>query len=187
MKSKLLLFLPLLTLSCSPALTEQEAMSLIRCVPDHHNWGPTESFTEEYYSLLVEAWDVPNDDPCGDIGSGEFLSYFMSGNGDVYDRIEIKSIKSDGNRATVNFDCVWNYGPEESHELYLVYESNQWIIEDFDDTKDLMLEYIRTSRDYFRSDRWPRSLDEVSEYCSDQREILEKDVSDYFLKYPEDR
>lgn len=185
MKSKLLFFLLPLTLSCSPALTEQEAMSLIRCVPDHHNWGPEESFTEEYYSLLVEAWAVPNDDPCGDIGSGEFLSYFMSGNGDVYDRIEIKSIKSDGNRATVNFDCVWP-NSRHNHSLNLVY-SGKWIIEDFDGTKQEMLEYIRTSRDYFRSDRWPRSLDEVSEYCSDQRERLEKDVSDYFLKYPEDR
>lgn len=185
MKSKLLFFLLPLTLSCSPALTEQEAMSLIKCVPDHYNWGPTESFTEEYYSLLVEAWAVPNDDPCGDIGSGEFLSYFMSGNGDVYDRIEIKSIKSDGNRATVNFDCAWP-NSRHNHSLNLVY-SGKWIIEDFDGTKQEMLEYIRASREYFRSDKWPRSLDEVSEYCSDQREILEKDVSDYFLKYPEDR
>ena len=130
------------------APTEEEIRTLISCIPDHgmdnaYSWA----FTEEYYDLLKRAWDKPVSEDEGYLGENEFLYYFINGNGEPYSRIDLDSTYTVGDKAVVSFDCVWVWEHEEmnrmSHKLYLTTtEEGKWVIENYDDTKALMEEYL---------------------------------------------
>ena len=66
---------------------------LVKHIPDGEIPADAEEyFTPEYYSLLKQAWSVP--EPEEGIGDEEFLNYFIEGNGDCPGNHECKNCKS---------------------------------------------------------------------------------------------
>lgn len=163
--------------------------SLISAIPDHgiHD-SPQKAFTPEYYSLLIEAWAIPNDCP-GEIGSNEWLFYFTSGNGDGWDHVENITTSLKGSQAIVKYDCVYSYPntPNDHHQMILQFNDNHWIIADYDNTKAELLKYIRQQRDYFRSSKWQSHLQSLDYLSDQQKQEAQQDVDNYFQQYPNDR
>lgn len=168
---------------------EEVIFSLIAAIPDHgiHD-SPEYAFTAEYYSLLIEAWAIPNDCP-GEIGSNEWLFYFTSGNGDGWDHVENVTTTMDGNQAIVNYDCVYSYPntPNDHHKMILEFKDHEWIIADYDNTKSELLKYIREQRAYFRSAKWPAHLQSLDYLSDEQKQNAQQDVDNYFKQYPNER
>lgn len=177
-----------LAVACRPSvpeLTDADVRKLISCIPDH-GMGPRHAFTEQYYSLLEESWAVPSDCPWG-IGSEEWLLYFISGNGDLYDSVSVRSISQSADVATVRFDCIWNCCGTESHTLNLCYSDSCWVIENYDGTLEDMYDYISSRRAYFRSQEWDDYLENDEYIDAGMRAKAKRDVKDYFSRYPDDR
>ncbi len=171
-----------------PNLTDEEIKVFISFVPDHGlDNSPEQAFTANYYSLLTEAWAIPNDNP-GGIGSGEWLYYFISGNGDGYDYIDIISKQMTGDKATVLFECRYNGSNErEKHRLNLVKEENGWVIEDFDNSLEQLARYIKDMRTFFRSNEWQELLRNSEYMNAEEKASANNEVKQYFQKYPRDR
>ena len=148
------------------------AKTLIDFVPDHA-FDPSikPAFTESYYNLLEEAWAVPVDNEY--IGDEEFLYYFMTGNGDCNCDSHPKTILD---FKLLEDDSAWvkmNY-IHQDHEMLLHFENGEWVIADFDGTKEQMEDYIRNQRDYLKN----LDLDSIL------NEEYKTSIETYFNKYP---
>ena len=120
---------------------------LVKYIPDHNFDKNIKShYTEEFYSLLKKAWDAASEDE-----DAEFLYYFIEGNGDCYASIngtqhECKNFKTkvDGDKVVSTFDYV--HGPDEkdSHTITLKKSGNDYLIDDWDDNKKAVSEYIKS-------------------------------------------
>lgn len=170
--------------------SEQALLAYVKYIPDHElNENYASYFSNELFSLLKEAFAIPSD-ALGGIGSEEWLAYFVSGNDRTYDRVEIVNSLQNGNLLNVMFNCIWDDGSQdiytESHVMNLAYENGHWVIIDFDNRKEELLEYIKTQRKFFRSDEWKTVLnDEEDEWGL--TELARKEVAEYFEAYPKDR
>ena len=129
----------------------QTISGLIQYIPDHRiDESIKPHYTEEFFTLLQKAWNVPS--PEDGIGDEEFLYFFIEGNGDCYASIsgtehECKNFKTkiDGNTAVSTFDYV--HGPEEtdSHTITLKKVGNSWLIDDWDDNKKAVAEFLKSN------------------------------------------
>jgi len=176
------LFTALLLVSCKTTLpTYDQVQDLIAAIPDHQiKEGTEHCFTEEYYSLLEHAWAIPSD-AIGEIGSDEWLYYFISGNGDSDDSRSprILDISATNTGAKVDFEYL-----EMEHNMYLIFENDKWVIADYDNTLGQLKEYIAKQREYFKSANWQEYLDNTrKEYSAEAADMAEKEVKAYFQKY----
>lgn len=124
---------------------------LIQYIPDHRiDESIKPHYTEEFFTLLQKAWNVPS--PEDGIGDEEFLYFFIEGNGDCYASIngtehECKNFKTkiDGNTVVSTFDYV--HGPDEidSHTITLKKVGNSWLIDDWDDNKKAVAEFLKSN------------------------------------------
>ena len=122
--------------------------NLIQYIPDHAK--PQQSaqpyYTPEYWNLLTQAWQIPM--PDGEIGDGEFLCYFIEGNGGCsinegkHQVAVIETIVTSDTSAVETFDYVHPDGTKERHTINLVKSAEKWIINDYDSTKQKMKQYI---------------------------------------------
>jgi len=165
-------------MGCSNLPDNDEIIRLIHDIPDHRLIPETErSYSEEYYKLLKQAWDIPSDG-VDMIGSEEWLFYFVSGNDEPINNeciINSTCLASD----TVNIYFTLYGNP---HTLKLIKENSKYVICDFDDTALKLKEYIKSQRDYFRSDDWKNYLKQYDEKTIRSEEQL---VRSYFDKYPD--
>lgn len=169
----------------------ERAKVLMESVPDHaFNPANKPAFTESYFNLLEEAWMVPVNSFEG-IGPEEFLYYFVTGNGDCDCTSHPKTILDvkllDDENALVKMNYI-----HEDHDMALHFENGNWVIADFDGTKDQLAEYIREQRDElmqldFDSLR-TSMLDEADGLPKEEVEKLfneyKSSVEAYFNKYP---
>lgn len=165
--------------------TRQEVMHLISAIPDHEFFRHTDTaFTTEYYAALKEAWAIPSD-AIGEIGSDEWLYYFISGNGDCDDfRIENINIISHPHEALVTFES-FSCDTPETHTMNLVRHGRRWVIADYDSTFAMLKDYVSTQRKYFRSDEWRTYLDQAlaDSAFADLARTRQQEVEDYFKLY----
>jgi len=171
----------------------ERAKTLIDMVPDHaFNAANKPAFTESYFNLLEEAWAVPSNN-IGGIGDEEFLYYFLTGNGDCdcpshpKTILETKVLGDDS--AMVKMNYIHN-----DHEMLLNFVNGDWVIADFDGTKDAMAEYINTQRDMLMNldlnalhDTLLNEM--VGEFSTKedveaQFEEYKASIENYFNKYP---
>lgn len=138
--------------------TQEEVVELIAAIPDHEFVSNTkEAYTSEYYTQLSRAWAVPSD-AIGEIGTDEWLYYFISGNGGCEDfRIENINILTHHRRSTVRF-VVFECGSSNSHTMELKYDKKAWRIADYDNTLRQLKEYLHEQRKYFKSAEWQAYL-----------------------------
>lgn len=124
----------------------ERAKTLIDFVPDHaFDASCKPAFTESYFNLLQEAWAVPVYN-FGSIGDEEFLYYFLTGNGDCdcpsHPKTILETKVLDDNSAMVKMNYI-----HVDHEMLLNFVNGEWVIADFDGTKNQMTEYVRNQRD----------------------------------------
>lgn len=172
-----------------PDPTDLEIRALVGCIPDHSFDVSTEwAFTSEYYALLKEAWDIPSDG-LGEIGSDEWLYYFVTGQDcdPTCGFQDVVSINTTGDTSQVVFEYM-SYEVEK-HQMILKHEDDGWKIADFDDTRIRLINYIKWQRDFYRSDEWPALCKEVlSQGWNTQSGIdaAQEAVQEYFRNYPDD-
>lgn len=160
------------------APSEKVILNLISCIPDHGiSDSPKWAFTTEYYDLLTEAWDIPDDAPPGMIGSNEWLFYFISGNSGETPHFKNITTTMKDSTAIIDFDAL------EHHQMKLQFRDGKWIISDFDNTKSELRKYIREQRAYFRS-QWKKDL-QGFDLSAEEKAQAQKEVDRYFRLYPD--
>lgn len=174
-------------LSCTKDITNAYIEHLVACIPNHAlDTSVSGVYTQEYYSLLAEAWAIPTDNP-GGIGSEERLYYFMSGNGEDYKDVEVQSKQVNGNKVQVKFNCIYNDKSLQEHTLELLYVNNCWLIANLDSTQSMLYDYITNMRAYFRSPQWVAALADNEYLSNEEKEAAKNAVEQYFKLYPADR
>lgn len=115
-------------------------------IPDHQDLSEVDpqAFSVDFYALLkiafaIDEWECEKNP--GDIGGGEFLSYWYAGNGDSPLDDPDHSIQykvgriRDGKTAvaiTIRTPAWLPYGPEyHRFTMYLTYEDSAWRIDDW--------------------------------------------------------
>lgn len=167
--------------------TEVEVRHIVSLIPDHEIFPDTKTVcTETYYNLLHHAWAIPSDG-IGEIGSDEWLYYFITGNGGCDDkRVENIRVEANGAYAYVCFQVV-DCGQAKEHSMVLVNEDDTWLIADVDNTKAQLVKYIDAQRRYLSSDEWRRYVDDIiaanDDFSSLARE-RRQEVEAYFQQYP---
>lgn len=198
MKAPLLLSLLLFsacTIHVGPNTHEQpnadRIQQLIANIPEHGlDNANRDEFTPEYYGLLSHAWAIPSDG-VGDIGSDEWLYYFVSGNGEPASKTVLGEIHYQNDTVVADFNMLFPLDETTCdtvfHYLTLTHNGEKWVISDFDDTKYQLKQYIQTQRKHLKSPEWNEYLDYVAENYPNGKEdvaIRRQQVEAYFQQYP---
>ena len=187
----------------SSAIIFAEISRLILAIPDHNAPDTAAwAFTDEYHSLLREAWEMPSDG-LGDMGSEECLYYFISGQDGEVNTFVVKSVDVANDSAQVAFGRIYPFdgrffgdsaelaNPTDSVSVNLVHEPDGWkiadYIADFGSTRKHLRNYILRQRRYFRSDEWQNRLAEARkewQLPKDDSILYADDVRCYFDSVP---
>lgn len=156
------------------SLLEKDVVNrLFKAIPDHgfnsaNSYG---NMTSELYDLIKEAFAIPL--PYDGIGDEEFLYYFVSDqDGDCTDLQATVNI-SDNTHA--NAFVSTNLG---NHTLVLVKEKDKWVLDDFDDRKSQIKDFISKKHRFFESGEYLKEKDSSTEW-----KRYESEVKDYMEKY----
>lgn len=167
-----------------PQMSEEEMKDyvvnvILPIIPDHgidNKENLKKYATPSLSSVLIEAFDMPEMYP-GEIGDEEFLYYFVSGN-DMEEgagKAKVNSLFVDGSDATAN--VTW---AGSKHLLYLVRDSKTgiWQLDDFDNQKKEVENYVKTGRKYYESGEYKNA-----EYSTPEWEgRVKKYISTYLNK-----
>lgn len=173
-------------------LQESEVLSLCAYIPDHGITNDAKQYlTNSYFRAYTEAADAPTNPLY--IGDNEFLYYFVSGQ-DGEPIFSVKSIEDNGDYATVKVYLQEGYNgvpwsdEKTLHTLKLVRDTEnnytRYRIDDWDDTKQQCLDYIRKVRSEYKSGSIERSILREGGSSSDVNEFR-KAVSVFYKKYGE--
>ena len=124
---------------------ELKAVVLDMCkyIPDHGLRDDAgENLTQSYFKAYSGALNsIPEND--GMIGDEEFLYYFVSGQ-DGEPEFKVKSVKQKGDSLIAKITLQDN----TLHTVKLVRDGGRYLLDDFDDTKQQCLDFIKSHRDY---------------------------------------
>lgn len=170
----------------TPMPTPEEFLELLKAIPDHGiNPGSEKYFTPQYYALLQQAWAVPSD-AIGQIGSDDWLYYFVSGNGDWDGQFDYSISRCTDSGGLVLVEFYLNQsGQRLKHTLTLQRQGRQWLIADYDNTCQKMKDYIQKQRQYFQSEAWRTYLSSIlsaGDSFSQQALQRQKEVEDWLAK-----
>lgn len=164
--------------------SKEEALHFISVIPDHQIFpGTRGEFTKEYYNQLTQAWAIPSDG-IGEIGSDEWLYYFITGNGDCPDfRIENITIMSHRRNATIQF-VAYSCQQSQQHTINLKYEHGSWRIADYDDTLEELKKYRQQQLKYFKSSEWQEYINKslATPGFSEIAKQRQQEVTDWLKK-----
>jgi hypothetical protein len=112
---------------------------MCKYIPDHGLRDDAgENLTKSYYDAYSGALDaIPEND--GMIGDEEFLYYFVSGQ-DGEPEFKVKSVEQKGDSLIAKITLQDN----TPHVVKLVKEGGRYLLDDFDDTKQQCLDYIKS-------------------------------------------
>lgn len=176
-----------------PELTDERLQELVAAIPEHKDLNnPESTLTQEYHDAYTSAVAVPGGG-LGDIGSDEWLFYFVCGNDPCSTHTgELLSSEVKGDTMYVKFNIKHEYEDrqKEPHDLKLVVQNGKLVIADFDGTLAKMKKYILEQRDYLRSDEFKNTAKEIldnpdnsEDYKASVRNEL-KEVKEYFQLHP---
>ena len=119
------------------------ALEMCKYIPDHGLRDDAgENLTKSYYDAYSGALDaIPEND--GMIGDEEFLYYFVSGQ-DGEPEFKVKSVEQKGDSLIAKITLQDN----TPHVVKLVKEGGRYLLDDFDDTKQQCLDYIKSHGKY---------------------------------------
>lgn len=133
-----------------PASVKEQIENLCPFIPDH---GLSDNavyyLTPSYYNLYNRCFELPKDPD--DISDGEFLYYFVTGNGGatpIFQMEEISFPDKENAIATIRVTEDWSeygggIGNSRTGTLKLVLQDGFWKIDDWDDTRALCEEYLK--------------------------------------------
>ena len=144
------------TYNDDPSLFDAEAVkgqieNLCRFIPDHGLSDRAEYYlTPSYYDLYKRCFDLPKNPD--DLGDGEFLYYFVSGNGGgtpVFAMEDITFIDNENAEARISVaedfsEYGGGIGESRTGILKLVLQDGFWKIDDWDGTRTLCEEYLKS-------------------------------------------
>lgn len=182
-----------------PLLTEEEVkvlvMDLWNGIPDHGMNGMTsESLSPAFYELVDMGFSVPSDNP-GGIGSEETMYYWYTGQDTGYDAgvRDVKAKKISQNEVIANVSYYDGFGDRQNHVVTLrkitdpannVY--NKWLIDDFDNRRAAIYEYVNTIGKKFTKGYGRTVLDdpEIGGYMSDyQKQVYLSEIDRFGDKF----
>lgn len=176
-----------------PELTDERLQELVAAIPEHTALNnPESTLTKEYYDAYISSLAVPGGG-LGDIGSDEWLFYFVCGNDPCPTHTgELLSSEVKGDTMYVKFNIIHSFEgrQKEPHDFKLVSQNDKLVIADYDGTLAKMKEYILEQRDYLRSDEFKNAAKEIldnpdndEDYKASVRKEL-KEVKEYFQLHP---
>ena len=143
-----------ITSAVGNAPSSQEADRIVRrlwrALPDHGvNAYTLSGLTADFYYLVEEGFSMPSTDP-GGIGEEEIMWYWYTAQDASVDD-DIKSIRyveltDDMINAKVTYV---NLGTESEHDIVIIKEDGTWKIDDFDDMKEPIREFVDTWREKY--------------------------------------
>ena len=163
-------------------------------MPDHQ-FDPSikPAFSERYFNLLEEAWAVPVDEIMG-IGENEWLYYFMTGNGGDEEFMDhskkiLEAVVMDDSNSWVQMEYLG-----QVHDIVMHFENGDWVIDNFDGTRDQMERYIKTQRENLRNIDWQKyyevTIEDNNAYIPEEEIVamldeFKAEVNTYLAKYPD--
>ena len=124
---------------------ELKAVVLDMCkyIPDHGLRDDAgENLTQSYFKAYSGALNsIPEND--GMIGDEEFLYYFVSGQ-DGEPEFKVISVEQNGDSLIAKITLQ----DKTIHTVKLVRDGGRYLLDDFDDTKQQCLDFIKSHRDY---------------------------------------
>ena len=133
-----------------PAAVKEQIENLCQYIPDH---GLSDNaayyLTPSYYDLYNRCFELPKD--YDNISDGEFLYYFVTGNGGatpIFQMEEISFPDKQNAIAKIRVTEDWSefgggIGASRTGILKMVLEDGFWKIDDWDDTRALCEEYLK--------------------------------------------
>ena len=166
------------------------ALELCAYIPDHGlPEDADKNLTESYLRAYTEAMAIPEwVEYAGEIGSKEFLFYFVSGNGDgtpAFTVTEIRKLDEVTAEADVTVHLAGTTGPEGERKatMTLVQRDGKWLLDDFDGTKGRCQEFIRSIRSELRSGAALDSLRHSGWEEEDYIQHFEDDVEQFYAEF----
>lgn len=167
------------------SIIKQQAVRLVKYLPDHGMENTCkEGFDPLFFEMLTHAFSIPSNG-IGEIGSEEWLYYFVSGNdGCECTNHPVKILTCNMIRNETAY-VELNY-LHRNHELTLNYNGFDWVISDFDNVGNRLMVYIKDMRLYFLSSEWASYVSKFLEdddwkFCALERL---QEIDEYFRKYP---
>lgn len=171
---------------------KERALELCNYIPDHVLKPEAEDFmTPDFFKTLSEAWDAPDIDFDGP-GYGEWLLYFVTGNGGGKPLYAVKSVtlkSKDEAQVVITVrikDNVSGYveSEEQAREYVIVMKlvDSKWLLDDFDNKKAECIDYIKKQRAKCESGELLKELESDEFYRSFVPEFRKR-VEDYYKKY----
>lgn len=163
-------------------------------VPDHGLRDDAEwHLTPSYFNAYSEAWDAPRPNYIGD---EEFLFYFVQGNDPSDLKFKVKSVKVKGDsliaKVTIHHvmdgvEMDWSgEDSKEVHTVRLVKDKESmlgtYLLDDFDNTKQECIDFIKRIRKEYKSGKFEKSLREEG---ATAREInsYRRELRAFYAKY----
>ena len=184
----------LAAVSCSRQEKElkERALELCNYIPDHVLKPEAEDFmTPEFFKTLSEAWDAPDIDFDGP-GYGEWLLYFVTGNGGGKPLYAVKSVSLKSKEEAhavitvrIKDDLSEYVEPEEQAREYgivMKLVDDKWLLDDFDNKKAECIDYIKEQRAKCESGELLEALESYEFYRTFIPEF-KKRVEAYYQKY----
>jgi hypothetical protein len=164
---------------CKSAPDKHYLEALCKFIPDHGLKVEARQYlTEDYFNAYSEAFEAPTGS-YGEIGEGEWLFYFVSGNGGGQPVFEVKDFQRDGDRIEADVEIV---GDPDPHKAVFVKDGGQWKVADWDSTKTQCVEYIRDMRQKYADGTIERQMQQdstLAPYLDDFKKELESFYSIY--------
>lgn len=165
--------------ACSPKVDKHYLEALCKFIPDHGMRVEAKQYlTEDYFNAYSEAFEAPTGS-YGEIGEGEWLFYFVSGNGGGQPVFAVKDFQRDGGRIEADVEIV---GDPDPHKAIFVKEGGQWKVADWDSTKTQCVEYIKDMRQKYADGTIERQMQQdstLAPYLDDFKKELESFYSIY--------
>ncbi len=192
----LLTALSLLTLAACQSgqkKLEDRALELCAYIPDHELSEDSGKYlTDSYRRAYQEAMDIPEwVEYAGEIGEKEFLFYIVSGNGNVkpgFRLLEVRMADKEHAEADIEIIPVLEDGTVDEDSIRkgtmkLVLTNGEWLLDDFDDTKEQCLAFVRKTRAELASGAALDSLKTSGWVEEDYLERFLDDVDQFYETY----
>ena len=175
---------------CNSKKFDTMVLAMCKYIPDHGLREDAEyHLTPSYFNAYSEAWDAPRPNYIGD---EEFLFYFVNGQ-DGEPIFSVKSVTEKGDSVIAKiyieqgYDGVpWDESEKTVHTLKLVRDGDtgtpRYLIDDFDNTKQECLDFVKKIRSEFKSGEFERNLRENGASSRDIN-AYRRELRAFYAKY----
>ena len=158
-----------------------ELEAVCKYIPDHGlKDGAAKYLTESYLNAYSEAFDAPTG-AYGYIDGNEWLYYLVSGNGDA--GAPVFKIENMDRTEPDRIDAIVSIaGDSEQHSAVFLLQDGKWRLDDWDNSKSLCREYVKTMRASYADGSIEQSLLADPE-TAPNAEQFRRELEAFYAKY----